>query len=206
MIFLNPAELKPQWEWLTRTVYDPSITWVAITAVATLVLVYLAAVPLRRLVKAKKTELAWRLRNDFLTPRVRDILYLIDHGMLEYQPDGPCFSFAGIDEVARLRVRESFGDTVLISAFEIDDDILNPLDEISALAFEGSLQMEDVYAIFGNFIGSTVQNGAILAHIRAVRTRPNASEAWLHMERIVPGLERLDARFRRRSVVRRDRS
>jgi hypothetical protein len=40
-----PIKMEAEWEWLTRTIYDPSIFWVMVTAVAT-VLLFLATLAL----------------------------------------------------------------------------------------------------------------------------------------------------------------
>jgi hypothetical protein len=192
--------MQSQLEFFTQTVYDPAIFWSMIAALASLgttiatgLLVYYAAVPIRRLVKDRKTELAWRLHDSFLTPRVRAILFLIDHNILQYQKaGGPHFSFATIDEIDQLSIRAALGDVVVISIFEVDDAILNRLEEVALREYDKSLEFQDIYEIFGNFIGSTMNNKAIKEHIEDVRSRPNAKDAWTRLELIVPRLKKHD--------------
>ncbi len=201
---MTPIEMKPEWEWVTQTIFKPEVFWVMITAIATLALVIFAALPLRSLAKTRRTDLARRLRDDFWTPRARVMMFLVDHNLLQYVPgDPPYFSIAQISgDPAQARVQEAFGDRALISIFEIDDELLNPLEEVAALAFAKSVDLEDVYALFGNFIGSTVENEQIRRHIEDVRRTPNAANAWIHLERIVPLFDHLDEEFRELSVTR----
>jgi len=196
--------MEPQWEWLTRTVYDPSVTWVAITATLTLVLAICALIPLWSVARTKKTELAWRLRDDFWTARVKAILFLVNHGMLRYMSGNPpYFTFAAISsDPARPLIQEALGDRVEISSFEIDDELLNPLNEAAALAFEHSISFEDVYALFGNFIKSISQNEEVQKHIAHIRTLDKRHDSWSYLEHIVPTLDRLDAKFLKRAKVK----
>jgi hypothetical protein len=166
-------------------------------AIATGLLVYFAAVPIRMLIKERKNQLAWRLHDSFLTARARAILFLIDHEILKYQRDGvPYFSFAGIDDVDRGPIRHALGDDVVISIFEIDDAVLNPLEEIALRGVEGSLEFQDVYELFGNFIESTMRNEAIKDHIADIRSRPTAKDAWSRLESIVPRLTERDKKIK----------
>jgi hypothetical protein len=200
---MGPVDMKPEWEFLTKSIYDPEVFWVMVTAVATVFLVILAAVPLWSLAKTRRTDLVRRLRDDFWTTRARAILYLVDHGMLQYVADNPpYFSIAGISyDPAEHRMRDAFGDRAVISAFEIDDELLNPLEEVAALAYGKAISLEDVYALFGNFMKSTAQNAEIQKHIADVRKSPKSANAWMHLERIVPKLDRLDEEFLKRSQI-----
>jgi hypothetical protein len=159
--------MKTDWEFLTRTIYEPEVFWAMLTAVATLSLVFLAAAPLWDLAKTRRTELARRLREEFRA---------CHHG-----------SSAVLDSA-------TLGDTVVLSSFEIDDYLLNPLEEVALLAFAKSITFDDVYAFFGNFIKSTVENEEIQKHIHNIRTNYRSPNAWSDVEQIVPALNRLDER------------
>ena len=171
-----------------------------VSAVATVFLVILAAVPLWNLAKTRRTDLVRHLRDDFWTPRVRAIMFLIDHNLIEYFEDPtPFFSFARIsDDPARSLMSDMFGDSIVLSTFEIDDELLNPLEEVAVLAFAKSISFEDVYAFFGSFIKSTVENAEIRKHVRSIRTQKGAANAWMSLERIVPILNRLDEKLLKR--------
>jgi hypothetical protein len=202
MFVLECSAMKPEWEFLTKSIYDPGIFWVMVTAVATLCLVILAAIPLRDLARARRTELVRHLKDDFVTPQIKAIMFLLNHNLIEYREDPrstPFFSFARIsNDPAQGRIRETLGDRVVLSAFEVDDDLLNPLEEVAVLAFAKSIAFEDVYALFGTFMKSTVENEAIQKHVRDVRRNQGAANAWMNLERIVPILNRLDDKFLRR--------
>jgi hypothetical protein len=193
---------EPEWEFLTKTIFDPTIFWAMLTAVATVFLVLFAAWPLRGIAKTRRTELVRHLKEDFLTPRTKAIMFLINHNLIDYEPDAdttPFFTFARISgESAQGRIQGTFGETAVLSIFEIDDDILNPLEEVAVLAFAKSITFEDVYALFGNFMQSVAQNEAIQRHIRDMRTNRGAANAYRNLERIVPILDNLDEKLLRR--------
>lgn len=195
--------MKPEWEFLTKTIYDPEVFWVMVSAVATVLLVILAAIPLWSIAKTRRTEVARRLRDEFWTERTKAIMFLIDHNLLAYDAGVPCFRLRGIGgDPAEEMITQTLGESGVLSIFEVDDKILNPLEEVAAMTFAGSISFEDVYALFGNFIRSTVENEAIRQHIQETRRRQQSANAWVHLERIVPRLDRLDERFSRAAARR----
>jgi hypothetical protein len=197
------STMKPEWEFLTKTIYDPEVFWVMVTAVATIFLVFLAAIPLRSLAKTRRTELARRLRDDFSTDRTRAIIFLIDHNLLDYDTEIPCFRFGKIrGDPAEDFVTQILGESEVLSIFEVDDTILNPLEEVAVLAIAKSVNLEDAYALFGNVVQSTIQNEAIQKHVRDVRSCEGSAKAWINLERIVPSLDQLDKKLSR-TVARR---
>jgi hypothetical protein len=46
---------EPEWEFLTKTIFDPAIFWAMVTAVATVFLVFFAVLPLREIAKTRRT-------------------------------------------------------------------------------------------------------------------------------------------------------
>jgi hypothetical protein len=194
--------MKTEWEFLTKTLFDPGIFWVMVTALASIAVVIVAAVPLRSLANSRKTEVARRLREDFWTPRVRAMMFLVNHGLLEYEAGPlPLFSFARISgDPAEIWIKQTLGDRTVLSIFEIDDELLNPLQEVATLAFVGAFSSNDVYGLFGNAMKSINEDEEIQKHILDMRTRPGpgSATAWIEIERIVPILDRLDQRAMKR--------
>jgi hypothetical protein len=129
-------------------------------------------------------------------------MFLINHDLIEYVEHAgatPFFSFARISgDPSQGRIRETLGDAVVLSIFEVDDDLLNPLEEVAVLAFTKSITFEDVYALFGGFMKSTVENEAIRNHIRDMRRNQGGTNAYMNLERIVTKLNRLDEELLRR--------
>src|SRR5262249_17456821 len=127
------------------------------------------------------------------------MLFLINHNLLRYESprDGiPFFSFTAIsNDPARERIEETLGNRVVLNIFEIDDSLLNPLEEVAVLAFAKSLSFRDVYAVFGQYMKSTVDSEEIRKHVLDIRRRRNAANAWINLERIVPILDRLDVKL-----------
>lgn len=103
--------MKPEWEFLTKTIFDPGVFWAMLTAVATAFLVFFAVLPLRDLAKTRRTELVRHLRDDFLTARIKAIMFLINHDLYCIPRTCRCnaiFSFARISgDRSQNRIRET---------------------------------------------------------------------------------------------------
>jgi len=78
--------MEPEWEFWTKTIYDPAIFWAMVTAVATVTLVFatigLVWIGLIPLVRNRKAELAERFKEELLTPSAKGIFFLAAHGFL----------------------------------------------------------------------------------------------------------------------------
>lgn len=128
-------------------------------------------------------------------------MFLINHNFLRYERrpnEVPFFSWVSLSgDPAEGWIEQIMGESSVLSIFEIDDTILNPLEEVASMAFARSISFDDVYAFLGNTILSTVQNEAIQQHIQETRRHRAGANAWRQVERIVPRLDRLELRFSR---------
>ncbi len=145
--------MKAEWEWLTKTVYDPTIFWAMITAVATVVLLFVAYFQLRSLARTSRSDFLYRLKKDFFTQEVRRLLFLVERGCLEFhEKEIPYFKIVGRDRpivVERMKELEIQGDSV--STYRMEDVLLGPLEDLGFLEKRGMVDFQEVYEAFETY-------------------------------------------------------
>jgi hypothetical protein len=185
--------MEPQWEFWTKTIYDPAIFWAMVTAVATVLLVVatilLVWIGLIPLVRNKKAELAERFKEELLTPSAQGIFFLAAHGFIIFavdkRPNGGEIGYFAIiklnENIMQQRLDQMFGDQRIVMTFEMDDEILAPLEEVAYYEKHGEIAFEDVYRIFGDYIDVCWENAEIVKYIHWLRTTMKA-DAYKNME------------------------
>jgi hypothetical protein len=185
--------MKPEWEFWTQSIYEPAIVWAMVAAVATVALVGatigLVWIGLIPLVRSKKAELAERFKDELLTASARGIFFLAAHNFLQFvidKQDGNreigYFAITKLNEnIMQQRLDQMFGEQRIVMTFEIDDQILAPLEEIAYYEKQGEVEFRDVYRIFGDYIDVCWQNAEIVKYIRWIRERQKA-DAYVNME------------------------
>lgn len=170
--------MKPEWEWFTKTVYDPAIFWVMVTALATIalvvvtiLLVVVGAIPL---VRARKAELAEGFRAELWTPSARKIFFLASHGFLDFKVDattkrGFFMIIEPQENIIKQRLGQIFEDQRIVLTFEMDDEFLQPLEELAHYEEKKVLDFEDVYRMFADYVDVAMSNSAIKQYIAWLR-------------------------------------
>jgi hypothetical protein len=147
MFIALQIEMNPEWEWLTRSVYDASIFWAMITAVATFVLVFVAYFQLKSLARTSRSDFLYRLKKDFFTHEVRRLLFLVERDYLEFQEEEIAhFKIIGRDQprvAERMRELGIEGDSV--STYRMEDELLGPLEDVGFLEKIGMVDFREVY-------------------------------------------------------------
>jgi hypothetical protein len=124
--------MKPEWEWLTRTIYDPGIFWSMVTAVGTLLLFVATGAligvgywQLQELIQTSKADFAYRMKRDFFTAEVRRLIFLVEHNFLDFYQPASEIPWFGIvqqpDGPVRNRMRELRAEGGKIGTFDVDD-------------------------------------------------------------------------------------
>jgi hypothetical protein len=200
-------EMHYEWLFLTKSIYDPEIFWMMVTALATIALVigtgilattsYLPLVRARRdEIRARNALLTERFRNELLTPSAQKIFFLASHGFLNFAVDRhngkegmAYFSIIKVEPpVFQQRLDEIVGEQRIIMTFELDDQILNPLNEVAHYEKLGEIEFEDVYRIFADYIGVCFQSSAVSAYIEWMRTRVKF-EVFSELEQLYTKIE-----------------
>ena len=177
----NLNDMKPQWEFWTKTIYDPAIFWAFVTAVATVLLVVatilLVWVGLIPLVRSKKAELAERLKTELLTPRAELMFFLVAHGFLKFavykRPNGSEIGYFEIikadENIIQDRMRQIVGEQRIFMTYEMDDYLLSPLEEVAYYTERKEIAFKDAYRIFGDYIDACWQNKEVVKYIDWLR-------------------------------------
>jgi len=178
---LPPIKMEPEWEFWIKTLLDPAIFWLALTAiatvslvVATIALVWIGLIPL---VRSKKAELAERFREELLSPPAQTIFFLAAHGFLKFalykRADGseiPYFEIIKPTENIMLeRLSQIFGNQRIVMTFEMDDRLLAPLDELAYYEKRGEIEFEDAYRIFADYIDVCWRNKELVEYVEWAR-------------------------------------
>jgi hypothetical protein len=183
----------PEWEFLTQSIYDPAIFWAMVAAVATVALVVatigLVWIGLIPLVRSRKAELAERFKEELLTASAQRIFFLAAHNFLKFVIDKQVgdreigdFAIIKLNEkIMQQRLDQMFSEQRIVMTFEIDDQILAPLEEVAYHEKHGEVEFRDVYRIFGDYIDVCCQNAEIVKYIKWVRERQKA-DAYVNME------------------------
>ena len=204
--------MEPQWKFLTDSIYDAAIFWAMVAAVATVALVFatigLVWIGLIPLVRSKKAELAERFKQELLTPSAQGIFFLAAHGFLTFVVDkqggGREVGYFAIikltENIMQQRLDQMFGDQRIVMTFEMDDEILAPLEEVAYYEKHGEIEFEDVYRIFGDYIDVCWLNTEIVKYINWVRAKTK-SDAYKNMEALQNKLRKHNETLRAKGLA-----
>jgi hypothetical protein len=170
--------MKPEWEFLTKTIYDPAIFWAMVAAVATSFLVVatvgLVWIGLIPLIDARKAEFGDRFRRELLSSSAKKIFFLVAHGFVEFKLDPttkrPYFLIIEASEnVIKQRLEQMLAAQRIILTFEIDDEILSPLEEVAYYEEKKVLDFDYVYETFAEHIDVFMSNKEVVKYIKWLR-------------------------------------
>lgn len=189
------SAMQPDWEWLTKTIYDPAVFWAMVTAVATVLLVtatsLLVWVGVIPLVRNKQADLAERLRQDFLSSLAQNVLFLAAHNLLIFVSEPPRTGIEGMaffqiqqmdGNIFQQRLVQIVGDQRIFMTFEIDDRILTPLEEVAFYVKDGELTFDDAFRVFGTYFDIIFSNREMQRYITWLRQR--APDAYMRAEQL----------------------
>lgn len=193
-------KMHTEWEWLTKTIYDPAVFWSMATALFTLFLVIgtfvLATTSYLPLIRARESEIATkkigfaeRFRVEMHSPIPQKIIFLAGHGFLNFvivrEDDRDRAAYFSIIEVEPALLKERMNQIVggqrIIMTFEMDDYLLNPLQEIAHYEKKGDIVFEDVFRIFADYIDICFKNDAIATYIAWMRKKAGF-KVWDELE------------------------
>jgi hypothetical protein len=166
--------METEWEFVTRSIYDPAIFWVMVTAIATVLLVIatvgLVWVGIIPLVRERKAEFGDRFRSELLTPSAQKIFFLVAHGFVEFRDDqttGRAYFFIieAQENIIKQRLEQILGEQRIILTFEMDDEILSPLEEVAYYEEKKVLDFDYVYETFADHIDVFMSSAEVKKYI-----------------------------------------
>jgi hypothetical protein len=164
--------MSPEWEFATKSLFDPAVFWSMVTAIATAALIFVAWRQLSSLAKTSRSDFLFRLRKDFFTEEARKLIFLAEYDLLRFHHDEiPYFetviggSPAVIERMKDLKIERG-----AISTYFVDDFLLGPLEDMGVLENMGLVSLEEVYESFFTYLSICVENTAIKQFLEFART------------------------------------
>ena len=120
--------MTTEWEFLTKSLFDPAIFWTLATALATMALILVAYWQLRSLARTSRSDFLFCLRNEFFTEESRRLIFLAEHELLEFHADPiPYFEIVtGGEPSLGPRLEELGIPRKSISAYIVEDVLFGP--------------------------------------------------------------------------------
>ncbi len=163
-----------------------SIDWAAIGALlgaaATFIVAWIAWKQLdnlnmtyKQINKTSKADFAHRCNTDFFTPKASELFMLFENDMMVLHIlDDIDFAYFEIDKT-KLDMHPIFAGFInnckhLYSAYEIDDILLGPLDNVGSYFYEELMDIELVDNFFGYYIKKLHANKKIEAYIKWIQS------------------------------------
>lgn len=168
---------------------DKTALWTAVLAIMTLFLIIVAWSQLSSIRKTTKADYLKRLNDSFFTEETRNLLVLLFNSAIEFSvlPIKGKESASPIDRLPYFKIDEfvfkQLKDNGLISlpkwrkgynAFEVDDLLLGPLDDVGRYEKNGLLDVRSAYDTFGYYVCELVgDNEAVKAFLKHEDNRGN---------------------------------
>ena len=146
---------------------DKTAVWTAFLALVTFVLALVAVIQLSSIKKIARADYLKRLNDSFFTEEMRNLLVLLLNSAIEFSilPIKDEQGKNNIDELPNFKIKQYVLDQLwksgMISipdwrksynAFEIDDWLLGPLDDVGRFEKNGLLDMRSAYDTFGYYV------------------------------------------------------
>jgi hypothetical protein len=191
--------MEPQWEFWTKTIYDPAIFWAMVTALATvllvaatLLLVWIGIIPL---VRARRADLGERFRSELLRPSTQKIFFLAAHGLFRFQTDpttriGYFMIIQAQENIIDQRLRQLLGEQRIVLTFEMDDEFLSPLEEMARDEEKNVLDFEYVFRNFGDYVDVAMRNEEIRRYVMWLREKAQNPNLYVNLEKLHAKLDK----------------
>jgi len=193
--------MKPAYEFLTRTLFDPAIFWAMVTAVATIVLILVAYWQLRSLAKTSRSDFLYRLKSDFFNEEARRLVFLAEYDLLKFhaQDQVPYFEIIGRERPGiadRMRELGIAGDS--ISVYLVDDVLLGPMEDVGVLEKLGLVTLEEVYEVFVTYINICVESIPLKEYLAWSCKDPQDDDVYDNLFHLYERLKKATPKIRRR--------
>jgi len=193
--------MKPAFEFLTRTLFDPAIFWAMVTAVATIVLILVAYWQLKSLAKTSRSDFLYRLKSDFFSKEARQLIFLAEYNLLKFQAQDevPHFEIIGRERPGVAdRMKELGIEGNSISVYLVDDVLLGPMEDIGVLEKLGLVTIEEVYEVFVTYINICVESLPLKEYLAWSRKDPQDEDVYDNLFRLYEKLKEETPKIRRK--------
>jgi hypothetical protein len=161
-------------------------------SISALIIVLLGCVQLKNFNNSKKADFVHRLKTDFFTEQSSTLIVLIDNNLLKFdtisnKKDSIDFGFFSVDTLKINRIKSKLPNLFVktnYSAYDVDNYILNPLDELGQLYKRNILDIDYIYDGFGYYVESVYENVQIQKYIEWVRADENSKDTFENFDYI----------------------
>lgn len=169
--------------WL-ETLRRPESFWSMLTTVTTIVLAWVAYRQLSDLARTGKSDFLYKLKKDFFTAEVRQLVFLMENDFLEFRSgDIPYFAIVpGKDLEAQSRMKELAISETTVSTYVVDDLLLGPLEDVGILLKRNMLSLEEVYEQFESYVQLCADNHAVGAYLKLSRSGEDNEDVYDGLE------------------------
>lgn len=192
--------MKTEWEFLTRTLFDPAVFWAMATAVATIALIVVAYSQLRSLARTSRSDFLYRLKRDFFTQDARRLIFLAEHDLIKFHAsDIPYFEIIGREAPGvadRMKELGIVGDS--ISVYLVDDALLGPIEDLGVLEKLGLVTLEEVYEVFVTYVEICAEAKPLNEYLEWSRSNPEDEDVYDNLFGLYNKLKREGPRIRKK--------
>jgi hypothetical protein len=172
--------MKPELEFLTKTLFDPASFWAMVAAVATIALIIVAYKQLRDLGRTSRADFLYRLKSDFFNVQARQLIFLTEHNLLKFHGvEIPYFEIVGHERPGvRERLKEMGIEGDSISTYLVDDILLGPLEDVGILEKLRLVSLEEAYEEFVTYMDICIENEAIQEYLKYSNRDPADDDVY----------------------------
>jgi hypothetical protein len=139
--------------------------------------------------KTSKADFAHRCNTDFFSAGTRELFMLFDYDMIKFHViDEIDFAYFEIDKTKldSHPILYNFinKDKQIFSAYEIDDLLLGPLDNVGTYFNQGLINIDLIVNFFGYYIEELHNNKQIEAYLEWIRSEPGYENIYDSFEAI----------------------
>jgi hypothetical protein len=121
-----------------------------------------------------RAEFADRFRAELLSSSAEKIFFLVAHGFVEFRLDPSTkrpyfFIIEASENIIKQRLEQMLDGQRIILTFEMDDEILSPLEEVAYYEQKNVLDFDYVYETFAEHIDVFMSNEEVVEHITWMR-------------------------------------
>lgn len=173
--------MHPEWEWLTKTIYDPAIFWSMLAALMTGSLFVVAYWQLHSLAKTSRSDFLHKLKSDFFTKEARQLAFLANEDLLKFhdETEFPYFEILRRDdsEISR-RINELGIEGDSVSIYSVDDALLGPMEDIGVFEKSNLIDLNDAYEVFEAYVNICVMSCGLKEYIVWSREGEGNEDVW----------------------------
>lgn len=157
MLHLTPKDIITLWGLIEERGDLLTAFWTAALSLETLGLLWIGYYQLSKFNKTTSADFIHRFTNDFFTDQNRELISLIDNGLIEFKDGNRPYFEVRHQQLTDHKLKEKLGlakiSGICISAYAVDD-LLGHFEDLGLLEQGGVINLEMVYEGFGYYLNS----------------------------------------------------